>query len=63
MSPPTGYGLRFLISRRAFNIMAFEQQVTFEAHHSKRFRRYEKMKAISSKGGDMNFLFLCMKPY
>ena len=63
MSPLTGYGLRFVISLRAFDVMAFEKQVAFETHHSKKFRRYEKMKAISSKGWYMNFLVLCMKPY
>ena len=31
--------------------------------HSKEFRRYEKTKAIPSKGGHMNFLVLCIKPY
>ena len=63
MSPSTGYGLRFVISRSAFDVMRFEKQVTFETHHSKKFRGYEKTKAISSKGGHMYFLVLCMKPY
>ena len=61
MSPSTGYGLHFVISRRAFDVMPFEEQVTFEAHHSKKFSRYEKMKGISSSGGHVNFLFLGMK--
>ena len=63
MSPSTGYGLRFVISRRAFDVVAFEKQVAFETHHSKKFRGYEKTKATSSKGGHMYFLVLCMKPY
>ena len=63
MSPSTGYGLRFVISRPDFDIMAFEKEVTFETHHSKKFWRYEKTKAISSKGGHMYFLVLCMKSY
>ena len=63
MSLSAGYGIRFVISCFALDVMAFENLVTFEPHHIKKFRRYEKMKAISSNGGYMNFLVLCMKPY
>ena len=63
MPPSAVYGLRFFISRHDLDVMTFEKPVIFEAHHSKKFRRYEKMKAISSKGGHMNFLVLCIKPY
>ena len=63
MPPSTEYGLRFVISHHAFDVITFETQVTFEAYHSKKFWRYEKTKAISSEGGYMNFLVLCIKPY
>ena len=63
MFTSNGCGLRFVVSRLVFDVMAFEKQVTFQAHHSKKFRRYEKTKAISSKEGYMNFLVLCIKPY
>ena len=42
MSPSTGYGLHFVISLHAFDVMTFEKPVIFEAYHSKKFRRYEK---------------------
>ena len=63
MFPLTGYGIYFVLSLRVFDVTAFEKPAIFEAHHSKKFRRYEKTKAISSKGGYMNFLVLCIKPY
>ena len=63
MSPFAGNGLRFAISPHAFDVMTFEKPVIFETHHSKKFRRYEKTKAISRQGGHMNFLVLCIKPY
>ena len=47
----------------AFDVMTVEKPVIFETHHNKKFRRYEKTKAISSKGGHMNFLVLGIKPY
>ena len=63
MPPSTRYGLRFVISHHAFDIMTFEKQVAFETYDSKKFRRYEKTNAISSEGWYMNFLVLCIKPY
>ena len=61
--PSTGYGFRFVIFLHAFDVMTFAKPVIFKAHHSKKFRRYEKTKAISSKGAHMNFLVLGIKPY
>ena len=46
MPPSTGYDLRFVVFRRALDVRAFEKQVTFEVHHSKKFRRDEKLKPI-----------------
>ena len=63
MPPSTGYCLRFVISLRVLDVMNFVKPVAFEAQHSKEFRRYEKPKAISSKGVHMIFLVLCIKPY
>jgi hypothetical protein len=50
MSPSTGYGLHFVISLYAFDVMTFEKPVIFEAYHSKKFRRYEKRRPYPAKG-------------
>ena len=63
MFSSTGYGIYFVLSLRVFDVTAFEKPAIFEAHHSKKFRRYEKTKAICSKGGHVNFLVLCIKHY
>ncbi len=48
--PSTGYGFRFVISLHAFDVMTFEKPVIFKAHHSKKFRRYEKRRPYPAKG-------------
>ena len=63
MPPFIEYGVRFVISQRTFEVMIFDKREMFEADHSVKFRRCEKTKAISSKGGHVNFLVLCMKHY
>ena len=63
MPPFIEYGVRFVISQRTFEVMIFDKREMFEADHSIKFRRCEKTKAISSKGGHVNFLVLCMKHY
>ena len=43
--------------------MSLEKTESFKARYREIFERYEKMKATSTKGGDVNSSVLRIKPY
>ena len=64
--PFGGYGLRFPISFEVSSAASFELLKLFsffKTDYSQKSRRYEKTKATSSKGEDVNSSVLCIKPY
>ena len=67
LHPPFGgCGLRFSISFDISSGASFELLklfAFFKARYIHEFRRYEKTKGTSTKGGNVNSSVLCIKPY
>ena len=43
--------------------MILEKAESLKASYRENFESYDKMKAICTKGGDVNSSVLCIKPY
>ena len=43
--------------------MTLDKTESFKARYRENFESYDKMKATSTKGGDVNSSVFCIKPY